>query len=228
MRWRLGLGDGAVSAIPFGECVRNCFCWSQCGSPYVSRNRCPRRNRSSDTSPATISTSQTTRNRATTSGKLAASSDRIKLITVGKTTRGLDWEIAIISSPKNLAQLDRNKEISQRLAHGRGLDDATAHALAREGKAIVHLDGGPAFHGSRRRAAVDSAGVQTGLHAGRSRCRRHPRQRDPDAVADAESGRAERGGVVVPQESRHAVRSLARCRICTRNTSATTTTATAT
>src|SRR3954452_22085565 len=74
--------------------------------------------------------------------KLAAASNRIKLITVGKTTRGLDWEIAIISSPANLAKLDRYKDISQKLAHGRGLDDAAAHALAREGKAIVHIDGG--------------------------------------------------------------------------------------
>jgi hypothetical protein len=74
--------------------------------------------------------------------KLAAVSDRIKLITVGKTTRGLDWEIAIISSPANLAKLDRYKDISQKLAHGRGLDDAAAKALAREGKAIVHIDGG--------------------------------------------------------------------------------------
>src|SRR5260370_14489091 len=74
--------------------------------------------------------------------RLATASNRIKLITVGKTTRGLDWEIAIISSPANLAALDRNKQISQRLAHGRGLDDAAAHAMAREGKAIVHIDGG--------------------------------------------------------------------------------------
>jgi Zinc carboxypeptidase len=74
--------------------------------------------------------------------KLAAASNRIKLITVGKTTRGLDWEIAIISSPANLAKLDRYKDISQRLARGRGLDDTAARALAREGKAIVHIDGG--------------------------------------------------------------------------------------
>lgn len=74
--------------------------------------------------------------------KLAAASDRIKLITVGKTTRGLDWEIAIISSPKNLADLDHYKLTSQRLARGRGLDDEAAHKLAREGKAIVHIDGG--------------------------------------------------------------------------------------
>ena len=74
--------------------------------------------------------------------KLAAVSDRIKLINVGKTTRGQDWEIAVISSPRNLANLDAQKAISQRLAQGRGLDDATAKALSREGKAIVHIDGG--------------------------------------------------------------------------------------
>jgi hypothetical protein len=74
--------------------------------------------------------------------KLAASSNRIKLITVGKTTRGLDWEIAIISSPENLANLDKYKNISRKLADGRGLTDDSARALAREGKAIVHIDGG--------------------------------------------------------------------------------------
>jgi len=74
--------------------------------------------------------------------KLAAVSNRIKMISVGKTTRGLDWEIAIISSPQNLAQLDKYKDISRRLAQGRGLNDEQAQALAREGKAIVHIDGG--------------------------------------------------------------------------------------
>ena len=74
--------------------------------------------------------------------KLAASSKRIKLINVGKTTRGLPWDIAIISSPENLARLDHYKDISKRLAQSRGLTDAEAHVLAREGKAIVHLDGG--------------------------------------------------------------------------------------
>jgi hypothetical protein len=69
--------------------------------------------------------------------KLAATSDRIKLISVGKTTRGLDWEIAIISSPENLARLDRYKEIAGRLARGRGLTDEAARALAREGKVIA-------------------------------------------------------------------------------------------
>jgi hypothetical protein len=74
--------------------------------------------------------------------KLAAASDRIKLISIGRTTRGVDWEIALISSPQNLGRLDRYKDISGQLALGRGLTDQEAHALAREGKAIVHLDGG--------------------------------------------------------------------------------------
>ena len=74
--------------------------------------------------------------------KLAQSSNRIKIIHVGKTTRGLDWEIAIISSPENLAALDKYKEINRRLTWARGLDDAAAQALAREGKIFVHIDGG--------------------------------------------------------------------------------------
>ena len=50
--------------------------------------------------------------------------------------------MAIITSPENLAKLDRYKEISRRLAHAEGLTDAQARALAREGKAVVWIDGG--------------------------------------------------------------------------------------
>jgi hypothetical protein len=74
--------------------------------------------------------------------KLAATSNRFKLITVGKTTRGLDWEIAIISSPENLAKLDKYRDISRKLADGRGVSASDARELARQGKAIVHIDGG--------------------------------------------------------------------------------------
>src|ERR1035441_2432185 len=42
-----------------------------------------------------------------------------------------------------------------------------------------------AFHRSRGRAAIHSAGLQTGLYAGRSRYRRHSGQRHPHAVAHA-------------------------------------------
>ncbi|HKS83033.1 MAG TPA: M14 metallopeptidase family protein [Candidatus Acidoferrales bacterium] len=74
--------------------------------------------------------------------KLAESSNRIKIFTVGKTTRGLTMELAVISSPENLAQLDKYKDISRRLTQARGLDDAAAKALAQQGKVIVHIDGG--------------------------------------------------------------------------------------
>jgi hypothetical protein len=48
----------------------------------------------------------------------------------------------LISDPKNLARLDRLREIAQRLAHPEGLTDDQARKFAYEGKAFVHLDGG--------------------------------------------------------------------------------------
>jgi hypothetical protein len=74
--------------------------------------------------------------------KLDAASDHLKLVNVGKTTQGRDWYIALISTPQNLAQLDKYKEIARKLALVKGLDDTQARQLAREGKAIVHIDGG--------------------------------------------------------------------------------------
>jgi hypothetical protein len=74
--------------------------------------------------------------------KLAAASNRIKLVNVGKTTRGRDWFIAFISDSANLAQLDRYKDVSRRLAVARGISDEQAHALARDTKPIIHIDGG--------------------------------------------------------------------------------------
>lgn len=74
--------------------------------------------------------------------KLAAASNRIKLVQVGKTTQGRDWVIAFISNPENLAQLEHYKEVSRRLAQARGVDDAEARALARDMKPFIHIDGG--------------------------------------------------------------------------------------
>ncbi len=74
--------------------------------------------------------------------KLAASSKRIKLVQVGKTTQGRDWYMAFISTPENLAQLDHYKEVSRRLALSRGVSDAEARKLAHDQKAIIHIDGG--------------------------------------------------------------------------------------
>src|SRR5215472_17347547 len=53
--------------------------------------------------------------------KLAQATDKLKLARVGKTTRGLDWYIAVISSKANLAALDKYKDTAKRLALVKGL-----------------------------------------------------------------------------------------------------------
>src|SRR6476660_2997493 len=50
--------------------------------------------------------------------------------------------MAIITSPDNLKRIDHYREISRRLALAEGLSDDEAHALAKEGKAVVWIDGG--------------------------------------------------------------------------------------
>lgn len=74
--------------------------------------------------------------------RLADASDRVVLREIGRTSSGHPWFIALISSPENLARLDEYQEIALRLAHPTGLSDREARQLAREGKAIVHIDGG--------------------------------------------------------------------------------------
>src|SRR5438477_10124521 len=74
--------------------------------------------------------------------KLASESDRMKLVDIGPTEEGRHQYMAIITSPENLKKLDRYKEIAQKLAHSEGVTEEQAHALAREGKAVVWIDGG--------------------------------------------------------------------------------------
>src|SRR5271170_6100524 len=62
---------------------------------------------------------------------LAASSDRIKMFKVGKSTHGEEFEVAVISSPENLARLDEYKAIARKLADSRSLSEAQARDLAR-------------------------------------------------------------------------------------------------
>ncbi len=73
---------------------------------------------------------------------LDTASDRVQLVEVGKTSFGLPWHIALISSAENLRNVERHREIAQRLAHPEGLTDEEARQLSIEGKAIVHIDGG--------------------------------------------------------------------------------------
>lgn len=73
---------------------------------------------------------------------LASESERMKLVDIGLTAENRHQYMAILSSPENLQRLAHWREISAKLAHAEGLTAEEAHALAREGKAIVWIDGG--------------------------------------------------------------------------------------
>src|SRR5579862_269500 len=74
--------------------------------------------------------------------KLAAESNRMKLVDIGLTAEGRHQYMAIISSPENLKKLDHYRQISRRLALAEGLSPDDARKLAAEGKAVVWVDGG--------------------------------------------------------------------------------------
>ncbi len=61
---------------------------------------------------------------------------------IGTTAEGREQLMAIITAPENFAKLDRYKEISRRLSLAEGLTDEQARALAKEGKAVIWIDGG--------------------------------------------------------------------------------------
>lgn len=69
-------------------------------------------------------------------------SSRFHLIEIGKTEEGRPQYMAVITSPENMKNLERYREISKKLALAEGVSDEEAHALAREGKAVVWIDGG--------------------------------------------------------------------------------------
>ncbi|MPZ19447.1 MAG: hypothetical protein GEV06_16245 [Luteitalea sp.] len=70
---------------------------------------------------------------------LAKQSDRVRYEELGKTTLGNPYALVTISSPENLERLDRLVEINRRLADPRGVDEAEATQLAREGRPFYLL-----------------------------------------------------------------------------------------
>src|SRR6185436_14628721 len=74
--------------------------------------------------------------------KIDKESNRMQVIEIGKTEEGRPHLAAIITAPENFAKLDRYKQIAQQLHRARGLNDDQARALAKEGKAVVWIDGG--------------------------------------------------------------------------------------
>jgi hypothetical protein len=74
--------------------------------------------------------------------KLDKESDRMTLVEIGKTAEGRPHLMAIITSPENHKNLQKYKDISRRLALAEGVTEEQARALARDGKAVVWIDGG--------------------------------------------------------------------------------------
>jgi hypothetical protein len=73
---------------------------------------------------------------------LADESPRMTLQTIGDSQEGRPQLMAIITSPANHRNLDRYRDIAERLARADGLSEDEARALADEGKAVVWIDGG--------------------------------------------------------------------------------------
>jgi len=74
--------------------------------------------------------------------KLAAASNKVKLLVIGKTEEGRNQYMLIVSDPSNIKQLDKYKSISQKMARAEDLSEADAKQLAKDGKSVVWIDGG--------------------------------------------------------------------------------------
>jgi hypothetical protein len=73
---------------------------------------------------------------------LEKESPRVHIVDIGKSSEGRPMLMAILTSPANYAKLDHYRDIARRLALAEGVTDNQARALAREGKAVVWIDGG--------------------------------------------------------------------------------------
>ncbi len=68
---------------------------------------------------------------------LARSSNRVKLVELGKSSEGRPFIALFISSPANLARLEQLRQINARLADPRGLPEADVKKLVTDGKAVT-------------------------------------------------------------------------------------------
>ena len=71
--------------------------------------------------------------------RLDEESDRIKVEDLGETTEGNPFILAYISSPENLADLDRYKEMSWKIGHPRGLSKEEIDEIVEDGKTVVAM-----------------------------------------------------------------------------------------
>ncbi|WP_035456192.1 M14 family metallopeptidase [Algoriphagus terrigena] len=73
--------------------------------------------------------------------KVDAASDRVMYTSIGQTEFGKEQPMLVITAPENFAQLERYKEISQKLGRAE-ITQEEARALSKEGKPVVWIDGG--------------------------------------------------------------------------------------
>ncbi|MBP6288123.1 MAG: peptidase, partial [Ferruginibacter sp.] len=73
--------------------------------------------------------------------KLAAASGRAKYTVIGKTEEGRDQFMLIVTSPQNLNKLEQYKQIAQKMGNA-DVSMEEAKQMAKEGKAVVWIDGG--------------------------------------------------------------------------------------
>ncbi|MEQ1911308.1 MAG: M14 metallopeptidase family protein [Vicinamibacterales bacterium] len=71
--------------------------------------------------------------------QLGRTSNRVRVETIGRTTLEKPFLRVTISSPENLAKLDRYEEITHRLADPRGLAPEDAERLIGEGKSVIAI-----------------------------------------------------------------------------------------
>lgn len=79
--------------------------------------------------------------------KLAASTDRVQMIEIGKSVMGRSMKLVFISSADNIKRLNEWREISEKLSRAE-ISEEEARKLADEGKAVVWIDGG--MHATER------------------------------------------------------------------------------
>lgn len=68
---------------------------------------------------------------------LEKETNKLKVINMGQSTMGHPFLLVIISSPENLANLDRLREVNARISNPRGIPENEIKKLVIEGKAVI-------------------------------------------------------------------------------------------
>ncbi|WP_420149344.1 M14 family metallopeptidase [Spirosoma sp.] len=73
--------------------------------------------------------------------RLDKASNRVQMVTIGKSVLGKPMYLMMVSSEANMKQLDKWRSISEQLSRAK-IDDKMARSLAASGKAIIWIDAG--------------------------------------------------------------------------------------